>query len=148
MPIRPSTDIAPALRPAAATAVAPAAKPAAPKPAGAVAAEFTPARSTAVQAKLNEIRALMVGHTDRKEDARVMNRGPGLVAWNGTVRDESRRVSIETHFEETLTSFVKTRHNKTASVFGPCGLRSIERQFRFELVHYKAIRPTRHSRAR
>lgn len=35
-------------------------------------AEFTPTRGTALQTRLSELRSLMAGHTDRKEEARVL----------------------------------------------------------------------------
>ena len=68
MPIRPAartTGTSPALTP----------NPAAPaKPATTTtpAAEFTPTRGTALQTKLSEIRSMMAGHTDRKEEARIL----------------------------------------------------------------------------
>ncbi|MDP1823268.1 MAG: hypothetical protein Q8L48_08505 [Archangium sp.] len=67
MPIRPAartTGPAPVSTP----------KPAAPaKPATSTpAAEFTPTRGTALQSKLSELRSMMAGHTDRKEEARIL----------------------------------------------------------------------------
>ena len=71
MPVRRSTDVAPAL--VRSTATTPAAPKPAPKPVSAPVAEFTPTRGTAVQTRLSQLRSLMAGHTDRKEEAQVLS---------------------------------------------------------------------------
>ena len=71
MPIRRSTDVAPVARTTVATpAIAP--KPAL-KPVAAPVAEFTPTRGTALQTKLSQLRSMMAGHTDRKEEAQILS---------------------------------------------------------------------------
>ena len=72
MPVRRSTDVSAAPRTTAPTTTAPVAAPKiAPKPVTAPA--FTPAAASPVQKKLNEIRSLMAGHTDRAEEARILS---------------------------------------------------------------------------
>jgi hypothetical protein len=51
-------------------------KPAAPAPAKPVAgsvADFTPTRGTALQSKLNDIRSMLQGHTDRNEEKKIIS---------------------------------------------------------------------------
>ena len=72
MPVRRSTEVSAPSRTTATTATAPLTAPKiAPKPVGAPA--FTPTAATPVQKKLNEIRSLMAGHTDRTEEARILS---------------------------------------------------------------------------
>lgn len=71
MPIRRSTDVAPALR---TTGTTPAAAPKpAPRPVAVPPPEFTPTRGTALQTKLSQLRSMMVGHTDRKEEGQILS---------------------------------------------------------------------------
>jgi hypothetical protein len=75
MPVRRSTDLTPAFRPTTVSPTTPAAPtaPAAPTTPAAPAASFTAASATGVQAKLSELRTLMRGHMDRKEEARALD---------------------------------------------------------------------------
>jgi hypothetical protein len=71
MPVRKATDLLPAFRPSttqpsAPTPTTPVSQPVA-APTG-----FTATAPSAVQAKVNELRALMAGHTDRGEEGRIL----------------------------------------------------------------------------
>lgn len=79
MPVRRSTDVTPALRPNPVTPPTAPSAPIAPTPA-APAASFTATTATHVQAKLSELRGLMRGHMDRKEEARALTLLRGTTA--------------------------------------------------------------------
>lgn len=73
MPIRRSTDVSPVLRPTSPQATAPAAQPAKPPPSEALSNDFTPVVSSTAQARVNRVRELLVGHTDRKEEREILD---------------------------------------------------------------------------
>lgn len=70
MPIRRSTDVTPAHRPSTTQPTTPA--PAKPPPASALRNDFTPTVSSSAQARVNTVRSLLAGHTDRTEEKQIL----------------------------------------------------------------------------
>jgi hypothetical protein len=70
MPIRRSTDVSPAHRPSTTQPTTPA--PAKAPPASALSNDFTPTVSSSAQAKVNTVRSLLAGHTDRTEEKQIL----------------------------------------------------------------------------